>query len=57
MGGNVRGHPHGDAGGAVQKEFRNPGGQDRRLIQGFVVIGYKIDGVLFQVRQQLLGDP
>ena len=57
VGRDVRRHADGDAAGAVEEQQRDLRRQDGRLLQGFVVVGHEIDGVLLQVRQELLGDP
>jgi len=54
--GDVRRHPHGDAGGAVEKNRGDLGRHDQRFHKGFIVIGREIDRVLFEIRQNLFGD-
>src|SRR5690606_8036122 len=55
VGRDVGGHPDGDAGGAVDEQVGNPGGQHRRLLQRVVEVGDEIDGVLVDVPQHLHG--
>ena len=46
MGGDIGGHPDSDAGGSVDEQVREGGGQHRRLGALTVVVGAEIDGVL-----------
>ena len=43
---DVRGHPDGDAGGAVDDQVWHPRGQDRRLLDRAGVVRTEIDGLL-----------
>ncbi len=52
---DVRGHADGDARAAVDEQVRELGRKDLGHGQAFVVIGNEIDGVLFDVRQELPG--
>ena len=55
MGGNVRCHADRDTGGAVEQKVRHLGGQDGGFVQGAVIVGTKIDGILVNVCQKLPG--
>ncbi len=46
---DVRGHPHGDARGAVHDQVGQPGREDGGLLQPVVEVGDEIDGVLVDV--------
>ncbi len=50
---DIRGHAHGDAGGAIDQQVRNARRQDHRLIAGLVEIRNEIDGFLLEVREQV----
>jgi len=54
--GYARGHPHGNAGRAVEKEGRDTGRQHIGFHHGLIVVGVKIHRVLFYVGEHLLGD-
>ena len=56
VGRDVGGHAHGDAGGAVDQEVGEQGGQDHGLSQGFVKVGGVVHCVSIQVCQELLSD-
>ena len=49
VGRDVGGHAHRDAGGAVDEQVREHGGQHRGLLQPVVVVGLEIDGLLVDV--------
>ena len=53
---DVRGHAHGDAAGAVDQQVGVAAGHDRRLHERLVEVGHKVDGLLVQVGDHLLGD-
>ena len=53
---DVRGHPDGDPGRAVDEEVGEPGRQHRGLLFGLVVVRYEIDRVAVDVGQHLPGD-
>ncbi len=53
--GNVGGHTHGDAVGAVHQQVGETGRQHLRLLQAFVVVGLEVYGFLLQVAQQFHG--
>ncbi|MPN50836.1 hypothetical protein SDC9_198475 [bioreactor metagenome] len=53
MGRHLRGHPHGYAVGTVHQEIGELGRQDRRLLQGTVVVVREVHGVLVQIRQEV----
>jgi hypothetical protein len=57
VGRDVGGDTNGDPGGAVEQEKRQARGQHHGLLHGAVVVGREVDGVLFEILQQLLGDP
>ena len=52
---DVCGHADGDARGAVDQQVGEARGQDLRLLEGLVVVGLPVHGVLLQVAQQLHG--
>ena len=52
---HVAGHAHRDAGGAVDQQVGNARRQHQRLVQGLVVGGLKVDGVLVQIGQNFRG--
>ena len=54
---NVGGHAHGDARGAVKQQIGHLGGQDGRFLQGVVVVGTKVHGLLVQIGQEFPGQP
>src|SRR6185312_4198629 len=56
VGRNVRGHAHRDAGRAVDEQVRHPGRQHQWFALALVVVQAEIDGVLVDVRQQLVGE-
>ena len=56
VGGDVGGHAHGDALGAVEEEVGELGGEDAGLLGGVVVVGEEVDGVLLDVGEHLVGD-
>ena len=56
MGRDVGGHSDRDAGGAVDEQVGDPGGQHCRLRLAGVVVGLEVDGVLVDVGQDLIGD-
>ncbi len=56
VGRDVRGHPDGDPGTAVDEQVRQPGRQDRRLLLRPVVVVDEVDRVLVDVGQHLAGD-
>ena len=49
-------HADGDSGGAVDKQIRQPRGQDGRLLQRVVEVGDEIDRVLIDVGEHLVRD-
>src|SRR5699024_11897774 len=53
--GDVRGHAHGDARGAVDQQVREPRGQDHRFLVAPVVVVLEVDGALFDVPDHLHG--
>ena len=53
---NVRRHADGNARGAVEEEVRKLRRQDRRLLQGLVVVRDEVDRVLLEIAQELVGD-
>jgi hypothetical protein len=53
---DVGGHADRDAAGAVDKEVRQPGGEDGRLAQPTVVVVDEVDRLLLDVGQHLVGD-
>ena len=55
VGGDVGGHAHRDARGAVHEEVREPRRQHRRFGVPVVVVGFEVDGVLFDVTDHLDG--
>jgi len=54
--GNVGGHSHRDAGGAVDQQIRQARGQNRGLGFLVVVVGLELDRLLVDVGQQFLAD-
>ncbi len=56
VGRDVGGHADGDAGGAVEEQVGQAGRQDLGLLQSAVKVGDKVDGLLVDVAQHLLGD-
>ena len=57
VGRDVGGHAHGDAGGAVDQQVGEPGGQDPGLFPGLVEVGVPVHGVLVDVPEHLVGEP
>ena len=55
VGGDVGGHPHGDAGGAVEQQLRNPRRHHGGLLLGAIEVVDEIDGFAFDVLQQGVG--
>ena len=53
---DVRRHPDGDPGAAVDQQVGELRGQDRRLLLGPVVVVDEVDGVLVDVGEHLGGD-
>src|SRR5690606_11380769 len=53
---NIGRHADGDAGRAVDQQVRQPGREDRGLPLRLVVVGDEIDGLLVDIREQLVGD-
>ena len=53
---DVRGHAHGNAGGAIDQQVRDARGQDRGFHSLLVEIRHQVDGFLLNVREQLHGD-
>ena len=54
---NVRRHTHGNSRRAVQQKQRDLRRKHGGLFHGFVVVGNEIDGVFFEIGQQLLRNP
>ena len=54
---NVGGHAHGNARRAVEQQVGHLGGHHRGFLQGIVVVGPEIHGILVQVAQKFLGQP
>jgi hypothetical protein len=54
---DVRRHPDGDAGGAVDEEVREARRQDRGLLPRLVVVGDEVDRVCVDVAEHLGRDP
>ena len=52
---DVGGHADGDAVGAVDQQAGEARGQDRGLLQAFVIVGLEVDRFLVEVAQQLHG--
>ncbi len=48
-------HTHGDTAGTVDQQVGNLGRHDRRDLLGAIVVGHPVDGFLFQVSQQFMG--
>ena len=55
MGRNICGHPHGNAGGAIQQQMGHPGRHHRGLLLGPIKVVDEIDGFSFDVLQQAVG--
>ena len=55
VGRDVGSHTHGNTRAAVEQQVGNLARHDRGFLQGVVVVGAKIHGVLVQVVQELLG--
>ena len=55
MGGDVGGHPHGDAGGAVEQQLRNPRRHHRGLLLGAIEVVDEVDRFALDVLQQGIG--
>ena len=53
---DVRRHADGDAGGAVHQQIRQGGREDGGLGRGLLVVGHEVDGVFFNVLEEILGD-
>ena len=53
---DVRGHAHGDAGGAVDEQIRHPRRQHFRDVEGFVVVEDGVDGLFIQIHEHLAAD-
>jgi len=53
--GNGRGHAHGDSGGAVHHQIRNPARQHRRLVHGVVEVALEVDRIQVDVGHHLGG--
>ena len=51
VGGDIGGHSHRDAGGAVDQQIGQPRGQNRGLGFLVVVVGLELDGLLIDVGQ------
>src|SRR5690606_7862775 len=56
VGRNIGGHAHGNAGGAIDQQVGNAGGQDVGDFFLAVVVVDPVDRLLVQVRQQLVGE-
>ena len=54
--GQVGGHAHGDAAGAVEQQVGQGRGHDKRLFEGVIEVGAEIDRVFVDVGQHLPGD-
>ncbi len=55
VGRHVGRHADGDALAAVHEQVGEARGQDRGLLQGLVIVGLEVDGLLFHVAQHLHG--
>ncbi|OQB54058.1 MAG: hypothetical protein BWX99_02271 [Deltaproteobacteria bacterium ADurb.Bin151] len=55
MRGNIGCHANGNSRRAVEQQKRNAGSQQRRFLERFVIVGYIIDGVFFQIGQHFIG--
>ena len=55
VGRDVGGHAHGDARRTVEQQVGHLGGQHRGLLQGVVVVGPEVHGLLVDVGQELAG--
>ena len=56
VGRDVGSHAHGDAGGAVDQQVGEPGGEDPGLFPGLVEVGVPVHGLLVDIPQHLVGD-
>ena len=56
MGGNIGGHAHGNAGGAVDQKVGEPAGQHSGLLPAFVEVGVPVYGVLVDVPEHFVGN-
>ena len=54
VGGDAGGHAHGDPCGTVHQQVWELGGKHDRFIQGTVIVGDEIHGVLLDIREDLL---
>ena len=54
---NIGGHTHGDTRRTVKQQVGHLGGHHRGFLQGIVVVGPEIHGILVQVAQEFLGQP
>ncbi len=52
---DIRRHPHGNTGGAVQQNVRQTGRQHLRLLHGAVEVRYPLHGALAQLAEQQFG--
>ena len=52
----IRSHADGDTGAAIYQQIRNSGRENRRLFLRTIVVGDKVDGLLIDVRKQILSD-
>ena len=56
VGGDAGGHAHGDAEGAVDEQVGDDGRQNEWLLERIVEVGAELDGVFFDVGQQVTAD-
>jgi hypothetical protein len=57
VGRDVGGHADGDAGGAVDQQIREAGGEDLRLERRVVEVGRPVDRLLVDVGEEEVGEP
>ena len=53
---NVCGHTNGDTVGAVNQQVRIRCRQNGRFLQGFIIVGHKIDGIFINIVNQRMGN-
>ena len=56
VGRNIGGHAHGDAGGAVDQQIGEPGGQHPGFLPAFIEVGVPVHGLLFDVPEHFVAE-